>query len=121
MTQQNQEQVSIAESVIDDGTVVQYDPIPVPANHGLKTQRLLDMKATFETRLQTLITEASRIRQMSTGAKTDYKRKFYDKKFVKVNKEVRETVLTVQQLQYMITKAMEGDNAATRSDSPATN
>lgn len=117
MTQQKQEQVS-SEVVTDhDG----YEPIPVPNATGVKQARLLEIKTDFESKLQVLIAEASRIRKMGTDAKTAYKRQFYDKKFAKVNKSVRETVLAIQQIQHLITKSAEDVNAASNGTTTVAN
>ena len=118
MTQQEQEQVSVA-----DDNVFQYETIPVPelSKAEVKVQRLLSIKQSIEAKLQQLITEASRVRNMSSTAKTDYKRKFYEKKFTRVNKEVREQVLALQQIQYLIGKNSEGGDAANGNPSETTN
>lgn len=113
MTQQEQ-QVSV-----DAG--FQYQPIPVPNKADVKHARLAEIKATIEAKLQQLITEASIIRQQINAAKTDYKRKYFEKKFTKVNKAVRESVLTLQQIQYLMSAQSGGEDVATSDEAAASN
>lgn len=116
MTQkQKQEPVSNVAMASD---VIQYEPIPVPNVSDLKVQRLVEIKQMIEGRLQQSISEAARIRSNISTAKTDCKRKFYDKKFKKINTGVREDVLALQQIQYLIAKNTgEVDAASTSSSS----
>lgn len=119
MTQQKQQKsVSVSDTVITDGAVTQYEPIPVPEVTDLKVQRLVQIKQSIEAELQTAIAEATRIRKMISTAKTDYKRKFYDKKFSKINAGVRENVLALQQIQYLISKNTGDADAANASSTP---
>ena len=119
MTQQKQQiSVSVSDTVITDGAVTQYEPIPVPEVTDLKVQRLVQIKQSIEAKLQTAIAEATRIRKMISTAKTDYKRKFYDKKFSKINAGVRENVLALQQIQYLISKNTGEVDAANASSTP---
>lgn len=120
--QQEQEKVSVAETVIADDTVFQYEPVPVPpSTTEIKAQRLVQIKQSLEAKLQLQLAEASRIRKMSTTAKTDYKRKFYDKKFSRINKDVRESVLAIQQVQYLISKNVGEGDAANGNTGETTN
>lgn len=120
MTQQKQqESVSVSDTVITDGAVTQYEPIPVPDVTDLKVQRLVQIKQSIEAKLQTAIAEATRVRKMMSTAKTDYKRKFYDKKFAKINAGVRENVLALQQIQYLISKNTGEGDAAVAIPTPA--
>ena len=65
--------MSVSDTVITDGAVTQYEPIPVPEVTDLKVQRLVQIKQSIEAKLQTAIAEATRIRKMISTAKTDYK------------------------------------------------
>ena len=122
MTQQKQqESVSVSDTVITDGAVTQYEPIPVPASTDLKVQRLVQIKQSIEAKLQVAIAEATRVRKMISTSKTDCKRKFYDKKFAKINTGVREDVLALQQIQYLISKNTGEVDAADASSTPIEN
>lgn len=66
--------------------------------HELKTQRLSELHSQIETELQQSVTEAARIRQLITTAKTDCKRKFYEKKFSTIRDSVRQGVTALQQI-----------------------
>lgn len=122
MTQQKQqESVSVSDTVINGGDAIPYEPIPVPNVTDLKVQRLVQIKQSIEAKLQVAIAEATRVRKMMSTAKTDCKRKFYDKKFAKINAGVRENVLALQQIQYLISKNTGDVDAADASSTPAEN
>lgn len=116
MTQQEQQQ----QVSVDAG--FQYQPIPVPNKADVKHARLGEIKSTIESKLQQLIAEASHIRQQINASKTDYKRKYFEKKFSKVNKSVRESVLALQQIQYLMsTQSDGGEDVATSNEAATSN
>lgn len=84
------------------------------SNHDreLKKQRLSAFQAQIEAELQQNISEAARIRQQITTAKTDYKRQFYEKKFSKVSKSVRHGVATIQQISQLQAEYEKDDTSA---------
>lgn len=96
-------------------SIDQYQTIPVPqlSKEEAKNARLAGIKDEIESKLQYYITEASAIRQKSTGAKTECKRQFYAKKFKKINVAVRESIMALQQIEYLITKAAKEDATPT--------
>lgn len=62
-------------------------------------QRSDQWKAAVEAELQDLITEASIIRKEISTAKTNTKKKYFEKKFKKVNQEVRQMVAALHRIQ----------------------
>lgn len=109
----SQEQEQTTSNIVD--TIHDYQTIAIPqlSKAEAKRDRLLSIEKEIEAGLQNYITEASLIRQKATGAKTDYKRQYYDKKFRKVNLAVRESVMALQQIKYLLTKADQDDATPT--------
>ena len=116
MTQQEQEQQVSVDADFQNQT------IHVPDKADVKHVRLREIKSTIESKLQQLIAEASHIRQQITASKTDYKRKYFEKKFSKVNKSVRESVLALQQIQHLMsTQSNGGEDVATSDEATTSN
>ncbi len=70
----------------------------IPAGE-LEAARRAQWKAAIEAELQQTVQEAAAIRQKITTAKTEYKKKFYGKKFHKVQGKVMQMLSVLQRLQ----------------------
>lgn len=68
--------------------------IPVP-----KDERRAMWRGAVEQELQSLVTEAAKIRKNITESKTSTKREYYTKKFKKCQAQVLQMVGTLQRLQ----------------------
>lgn len=73
----------------------------------LKKQRLDQLKAEIDLALQDLIKDAASIRKNITSAKTDYKKQYFQKKFNKVKTSVHQTIVYLQQIEYLIKQTDE--------------
>ncbi len=65
----------------------------------LKEARRQYMKTAIQQELQNLIALAAQYRKNIDTAKTDYKKKYYQKKMTKLNEDVRRMVVALQRLQ----------------------
>ena len=80
----------------DTSTMVGRDQAQV--KNGVKKERIGNLLSNVEQRLQLKITEASNIHKLYKEAKTKTKHDFYQKKFSKINGEIRYLTATFEQL-----------------------
>lgn len=69
------------------------------AEHAVATGRIDQWHSVVQAELQSLVKQASAIRKNIDGAKTDYKKQYFKKKFEKCTKEVLSMVATLQRLE----------------------
>jgi hypothetical protein len=63
---------------------------------GLRRQQ---WKSAIEQELQDLVTKAALIRDEINGAKTEYKKQYFHKKFTKIQQQVMQMVAALQRIQ----------------------
>lgn len=72
---------------------------PAPLDFSdVKADRIELWRQTIDAELQSTITEAASLRQKISEAKTDVKRKYYNKKFKKISDQVMQLLAVQSQL-----------------------
>ena len=108
------EETTIQEEIIDN-------ELEESTRAHLKDERKAHYSKLIEEDLQNLIKEAAAIRNLITSAKTTIKKKYYKKKFDKVNYQVRRYVQALQQLGALSTsEGTEDELNATTANNPVT-
>lgn len=79
----------------------------------IKNSRLLAIEGELEDQLQYYLTVASETKALATGSKTNTKRQFYNKKFVKATAEAKRAIMALQRLQQLTKKDGHDSTTAT--------
>lgn len=86
----------------------------------VRNARIQEIKSGVEARLQSLITTATALRKTMAESKTHVKKKYYERKFKRVNAEVLQLASMLEQFSALESHNTEPSNEIVHEDTQAT-